>query len=158
MVINVPGEDDLPMPKNGHMVRMLRDVLKKRVLHIPVAPASGVLGQDTDCAAAQRLRAALIRRPRNPDFGPVLGASPDLQVSRVALSGAVRTCELGLPLCGFMSVSLLDAAMPVSCTAHGHWVWRRPCTLNKEDHLKLWACNSGGAESPAAAAAAASST
>ena len=93
------------MPRNAHMVRMNRDILKKQTLRIPVAPAPGVLGPDTDSAIAQRLRAALIRRPRNPDFGPVLGASVDLQVSKTFLSGAGCTCELGPPLSGFVDVS-----------------------------------------------------
>ena len=74
------------MPKNGHMVRMLREILKKWTVPIPIAPAPGALGLDTDSATAQRLRAALVRRPRDPDFGPVLGASPHLQVSQMSLS------------------------------------------------------------------------
>ena len=111
--------EDLPIPKNGHMVRMLRDFLKKRVLPIPVAPAPGILGPDTDSATAQRLRAALIRRPRNPDFGPVPGASPDLQVNQMSLSGAGCHCELGPPLSRFVDVSHVLFAMSISCTVHG---------------------------------------
>lgn len=68
------------MPKNKEMVRMLRDILKVREQSIPLTPARDVLGPDAHSAAAQRLRRALIMQPRGPDFGPVTGVTPALQV------------------------------------------------------------------------------
>lgn len=73
------------MPKNKEMLRMLKDILKLRELPIPVRHAQGVLGPGSDAGTARRLRAALIMRPRDPDFGPVPGASPELKVSALTL-------------------------------------------------------------------------
>ena len=47
---------------------------------IPAGPAENVLGPDSDASVAQRLRSALIMRPRRPDFGEVPGITPDTQV------------------------------------------------------------------------------
>ena len=74
------------MPKSKAMVRMLRDILKIREQNIPLAPARDVLGSDAHSVTAQRLRRALILRPRDPDFRPVAGVTPALQVTSKLVS------------------------------------------------------------------------
>ena len=62
------------------MLQMLTEILKIRELPIPIAAAQDVLGPDAHSVTAQRLRQALIMQPRRPDFGPVAGDTPELQV------------------------------------------------------------------------------
>ena len=50
---------------------------------IPARPAENVLGPDSDASVAQRLRSALVMRPRRPDFGEVPGVTPDIQVGNL---------------------------------------------------------------------------
>ena len=68
------------MPKSKKMLQMLTEILKIRELPIPIAAAQDVLGPDAHAVTAQRLRLALILQPRRPDFGPVAGDTPELQV------------------------------------------------------------------------------
>ena len=80
------------MPKSKQMVRLLRDILKVREQNIPLAPARDVLGPDAHSVAAQRLRRALILWPRSPDFGPVAGITPALQVRS---QSTLQACKQG---------------------------------------------------------------
>jgi hypothetical protein len=126
------------MPKNAHMARMNRDILKKQTLRIPVAPAHGVLGPDTESAIAERLRAALIRRPRNPDFGPVPGASVELQASKPYLSGAGCTYEVGPHLSAFVAVSQVQhLKRNITCNANQlHSAWGSRCRKHPKPYIR----------------------
>ena len=60
---------------------------------IPAGPAENVLGPDSEASIAQRLRSALIMRPRQPDFGEVPGMTPNIQVGNLfCLAGLLCMC------------------------------------------------------------------
>lgn len=77
-VINPPQDEQPPVPKRG-MVELLRKVGVSEVL-IRAGHAKNVLGPDSAAIIAQRLRSALVMRPRRPNFGEVPGITPDAQV------------------------------------------------------------------------------
>ena len=74
-----PPHDAGPVPKSRVIVELMRKAGVSEVL-IPAGPAQNVLGPHSAASVAQRLRAALVMRPRQPDFGEVPGLTPDTKV------------------------------------------------------------------------------
>ena len=83
-VIDPPHDDEQP-PKSAKMVELLRKVGVSEVL-IRAGPAKNVLGVDGAASVAQRLRSALVMRPRRPNFGEVPGITSDVQVGNMSFA------------------------------------------------------------------------